>query len=165
MLCWHAPGAGVGDGEGLGGTDGVGVGEGWPRALTWPATTVASPSTPLAARSESVVTRYVPIGRSTKPNQPVPSVVAFRTARPLLVSTRCTTVPASALPSAATAMPRRWPKIGRAFQLIWGTGGASANTGGIAESYGVACVRALVSSVRLAAALRVPAFASVSGVR
>ena len=57
MLCWHAPGAGVGDGEGLGGTDGVGVGEGWPRALTWPATTVASPSTPLAARGESVVTR------------------------------------------------------------------------------------------------------------
>ena len=62
-------------------------------------------------------------------------------------------------------MPRRWPKIGRAFQLIWGTGGTSANTGGIAESYGVAWVRALVSSVRLAAALRVPAFASVSGVR
>src|SRR5712692_5075099 len=155
----------VGVGEGVGVGVGVGLGSAAPRRLTRPATTVACPSTPPLTRDDSVVTRYVLIGRSTKPSHPVPSVVVVRMTIPVLASTRCTTVPVSGVPSVATAVPRRWPKIGCVFQVIAGTAGALANTGGATLSYCDGCVNALLSSARPIAPLRVPASVIASGVR
>src|SRR5438874_10485509 len=124
----------VGDGVAVG--VGVGPGATAPSKLTRPARIVACPSTPPVTRGDSVVTRYVPIiGRSTNPNHPVPSVVIVRITIPVFGSTRRTTVPASRVPSVATAVPRRCPKIGCVFQVIAGTVGASASTGGETVSY------------------------------
>ena len=127
----------VGDGEG--GAVGVGVGVTTgataPSRLTRPGMMIAWPSTPPATRDDSVVTRYVPIARSTKPNHPVPSVVIVRITIPVFGSTRRTTVPVSRVPSVATAVPRRCPKMGCVFQVIAGTVGASASTGGETVSY------------------------------
>src|SRR5256885_453717 len=100
---WQVVGGADGDGVG----DGVTLGVAAPRRLTLPATMMAWPSTPPVTRGDSVVSRYVPTGRSTNPNQPLPSVVVERSTAPVLGSTRCTAVPVSIVPSVATAVPRR----------------------------------------------------------
>src|SRR2546429_6020020 len=137
---WQA----VGDGEGVG--VGLVIGATAPSRLTRPAMTVAWPSTPPATRGDSVVTRYVPIGRSTKPNHPVPSVVIVRITIPEVGSTRWTVVPVSPVPSVATAVPRRRPQIGCVFQFIAGTAGASPKIGGGPASGWAGRARALRES-------------------
>src|SRR5947209_17296172 len=102
VVDWQV-GVGVGDGLVLGAGEGVGVTG--PRVLTCPATMVACPRTPPLTRVESVVTRYVPVGTSTNPNHPEPSVVALRKTTPDDASARRTAMPPRGVPSVPTATP------------------------------------------------------------
>ena len=92
-------------------------------------------------------------------------VVVVRSTALLLGSTRWSAVPVRSVPFVATAVPRRWPKIGWDFHVIAGTVGASANIGCATVSYCDGCVSALMSSARPTAPLRVPASVIASGVR
>jgi len=104
-------------------------------------------------------------GRSTKANQPPPSVFTERTIAPLATENRSTWVCASTVPSLDRAMPRRCPVVGCAFHGIGGTFVVLAKTGGVTGSYADTCVSARSSSARLAAPVRVPASVMASGVR
>src|SRR5205085_2041911 len=72
-----------------------------------PALTVTLP-VDAAARGESIVAWYVPGARSTKPNQPHPSVTRCAT-RALLASNSDTVVWTIRRPALSTAVPRSCP--------------------------------------------------------
>src|SRR5437870_2242890 len=86
---------------------------------TWPAATAAVKVDPPMAIA------YVPGKRSTKPNQPLPSVAVVRTIFPVV--SRSWTL-ACAAPA---SVPRICPRVGCARHGIAGTLAGDAKTGGV----------------------------------